>query len=162
MNEEDEPSSNDDKSKSDDMFEFLEFSDDDSAPTSQELALWLSEFMGKEKHAKQMYQRNFLSLVVDRAWSEFGVEGMCELMVAIDKRAGWISDIIIEDADIHDQMFNNYGVYDDDAIYKARMCDQTTELNKKIFRLRRKYAKLIAEEIITKTNPTKPKTNTGD
>ena len=162
MNEQDEPSSNDDMGKSDDMFEFLEFSDDESAPTSQELALWLSEFMGKEKHARQMYQRNFLSLVVDRAWSEFGVEGMCELMVAIDKRAGWISDIIIEDADIHDQMFNNYGVYDDDAIYKARMCEQTTELNKKIFRLRRKYAKLIAEEIITKTKPAKPKTSTGD
>lgn len=162
MNEQDEPSSNDDTGKPDDMFEFLDFSDDESAPTSQELALWLSEFMGKEKQARQMYQRNFLSLVVDKAWSEFGVEGMCELMVAIDRRAGWISDIIIEDADIHDQMFNNYGVYDDDAIYKARMCEQTTELNKKIFRLRRKYARLIAEEIITKTSPTKPKTNTGD
>ena len=162
MNEQDEPSSNDDTGKPDELFEFLEFSSDDSAPTSQELALWLSEFMGKEKQARQMYQRNFLSLIVDKTWSEFGVEGMCELMVAIDRRAGWISDIIIEDADLHDQLFNAYGIYDDDAIYKARMCEQTTELNKKIWRLRKKYAKLIADEIVEKTSSTSTETDTGN
>jgi hypothetical protein len=69
-------------------------------------------------------------------------------MLAIDKRAGWISDIIIEDADIQDAMFNTHGVFDDKAIVKARVSEEMTELNKKIWRLRRKYAKLIAEEII--------------
>jgi hypothetical protein len=72
---------------------------------------------------------------------------MCELMMAIDKRAGWVSDIIIEDNDIHDVLFRDYGVFDNDAIIKARMSSQLTEMNKKIWRLRKKYSKLIAEEI---------------
>jgi hypothetical protein len=73
---------------------------------------------------------------------------MCELMMTIDKRAGWISDILIEDADIHDALFNTHGVFDDDAIVKARMSSELIEMNKKIWRLRRKYAKLIAQEIV--------------
>jgi hypothetical protein len=45
-------------------------------------------------------------------------------------------------------MFNTHGVFDDKAIIKARVSDEMIELNKKIWRLRRKYARLIAEEII--------------
>jgi hypothetical protein len=74
-------------------------------------------------------------------------------MIAIDKKAGWISDIIIEDADIHDALFKTYGVYDNDAIIKARMSREMIELNKKIWRLRRKYSKLIAEEIFRGVSP---------
>lgn len=159
-NENDNYKSDDDDDQNKEMSDWFEATgfrnDDDSTVSREELTVWLSEFMGKEQQARSMYRTNFLSLVVDRTFSEFGVEGMCELMMAIDKRAGWISDIIIEDADIHDQLFQVHGVYDNDAIYKARMCDQTTELNKKIWRLRKKYSKLIAEEIFTRTKPAKP------
>lgn len=131
----------------DDDDDFLSFSDEDS-PTTADLAVWLSEFMSQSQKAQRMYRSHFCNLVVSRLWDEFGVEGMCELMLAIDKRAGWISDIIIEDTDIHDALFNVHGVFDDDAIIKARMSHELTELNKKIWRLRRKYSKLIAQEII--------------
>jgi hypothetical protein len=94
-----------------------------------------------------MYRNHFCNLLVAKLSSEFGIEGMCELMMAIDKRSGWVSDIIIEDNDIHDILFREYGVFDNDAIIKARMSNQLTEMNKKIWRLRKKYAKLIAEEI---------------
>jgi hypothetical protein len=129
-----------------------EFSDDfiyeDSVPSKEELALWLSEFMSQSQRARIMYRSNFCSIIVNKVHTEFGIEGLCDLMLAIDKRAGWISDIIIEDADIQDAMFNTHGVFDDKAIVKARVSEEMTELNKKIWRLRRKYAKLIAEEIV--------------
>lgn len=131
--------------------DFLDEDDDDIAQTSAELAVWLSEFMSQSQKAKKMYRSHFCHIVVNRLWDEFGVEGMCELMIAIDKRAGWISDIIIEDTDIHDALFNTHGVFDDEAIVKARMSNELVELNKKIWRLRRKYAKLIAQEIINNT-----------
>ena len=126
---------------------FLDF-DGDDAPSAEELAVWLSDYMSQSQKAEHMYRSHFCSIVVDRLWKEFGVEGMCELMMSIDKRAGWISDIIIEDADLHDALFDNHGVFDDDAILKARMSVQLMEMNKKIWRLRRKYAKLIAQEIV--------------
>lgn len=129
--------------------EFSQFSmDDDDEPTTADLAVWLSEFMSKSQRAQRMYRSHFCNLIVNRLWDEFGVEGMCDLMLAIDKRAGWISDIIIEDTDIHDALFDVHGVFDDEAIIKARMSHELTEMNRKLWRLRRKYAKLIAKEIV--------------
>ena len=130
--------------------EFSEsFSDDETEeqPTKEELAMWLSEFMSQGQRAQSMYRQHFCKIVVERLFEEFGVDGMCELMMAIDRRAGWISDIILEDADIHDALFKNHGIYDDRAIQKARDCGEIVELNKKIWRLRRKYSRLIADEI---------------
>jgi hypothetical protein len=95
-----------------------------------------------------MFRTNLCSLVVDKIWNDYGVEGMCELMIAIDRRAGWISDIIIEDADIHEVLFKEHNTFDNDAIIKARMSDSVVELNKKLWRLRRKYARVIAQEIV--------------
>lgn len=121
--------------------------EDNEQPTKEELALWLSEFMSQGQRAQSMYRQHFCQIVVERLFEEFGVDGMCELMMAIDRRAGWISDIILEDADIHDALFKNHGIYDDKAIQKARECGEIVEMNKKIWRLRRKYSKLIADEI---------------
>jgi hypothetical protein len=66
----------------------------------------------------------------------------------IDRRANWISDIIFEQSDFNNPMFELHGIYDRDVIAKARETEAITELNKKIWRLRRRYAKLIIEEII--------------
>lgn len=117
--------------------------------SSAELAVWLSEFMSQSQKAQRLYRSHFCNIVVNRLFDEFGVEGMCELMMAIDNRAGWISDILIEDTELHDALFNIHGVFDDEAIVKARMSKELIEMNRKIWRLRRKYAKLIAQEIIS-------------
>lgn len=137
----------------DDDDEFVHFEFEDDSPDTAELAVWLSEFMSQSQKAQRMYRSHFCSLAVNKVWEEFGVEGMCELMMHIDKRAGWISDIIIEDADIHDALFDHHGIFDDDAILKARMSNELMEMNKKIWRLRRKYAKLIAQEIVNGVEP---------
>jgi len=130
--------------------EFFDALSDDGidAPSKEELAVWLSEFMSQSNRAHHLYRQNLCSIVVGKVYDEFGVEGMCELMMSIDRRAGWISDIIIEDADIQDAMFSSHNVFDNEAIVKARQSNELVEMNKKIWRLRRKYAKLIAEEII--------------
>lgn len=134
---------------SDGSSEFQDFdeSENDEQPTKEELALWLSEFMSQGHRAQNMYRGHFCKIVVERLFEEFGIDGMCELMMAIDTRAGWVSDIILEDADIHDAMFKHHGIFDDKAIYKARDSSEMVELNKKIWRLRKKYSRLIAGEI---------------
>jgi hypothetical protein len=130
----------------DDEFEY-EF-DGDDAPTKEELAVWLSEFMSQSHLAENMYRQHFCDLVANRVYQEFGDEGLCELMMSIDRRGNWISDIILEAHDIDDIMFNKYGIYDDEMIEKARQSVAFSEMNDKIWKLRRRYAKLIADEVV--------------
>jgi hypothetical protein len=87
-------------------------------------------------------------MIANRVYAEFGHEGMCELMIAMDKKAGWISDIIIENNDLDEILFKKYGVYDHNIVSKARKTEAVQEMNSKIWRLRRKYAKAIVEELM--------------
>lgn len=141
--------------------DFIDSESNESEPmSSAELAVWLSDFMSQSQKAQRLYRSHFCNIVVDRLYDEFGVEGMCELMMSIDRRAGWISDILIEDTELHDALFNIHGVFDDDAIIKARMSKELIEMNRKIWRLRRKYAKLIAQEIVTGIDSTESVSDT--
>ena len=129
-----------------DFFDFDEDEPNQAAP--EELAIWLSEFMSTAADAEQLYRSHFCTMIANRVFDEFGHEGLCELMVAMDKKAGWISDIIIENSDLDDILFKKYGTYDHDIIQKARKTDSVMDMNKKIWRLRRKYAKAIVEELM--------------
>jgi len=122
--------------------------EDGDIPSKEELAVWLSEFMTNTAEAETMYRSHFCDLVVNRVYNEFGFEGLCELLMSIDKRGHWISDIILENNDIDDILFKKYGVFDGDSIKKARHTDAMSEMNQKIWKLRRKYAKLIADELM--------------
>ena len=104
--------------------------------------------MTNTAEAEIMYRAHFCDLVTNRVYNEFGFEGLCELLMSIDKRGHWISDIIIENNDLDDILFKKYGVFDTDAIKKARTTDAMAELNQKIWKLRRKYAKIIADELM--------------
>ena len=131
------------------MEEDFEFDGDDGdIPSREELAVWLSEFMTNTAEAEMMFRAHFCDLVTNRVYNEFGFEGLCELLMSIDKRGHWISDIIIENNDLDDILFKKYGVFDTDAIKKARTTDAMAEMNQKIWKLRRKYAKLIADELM--------------
>jgi hypothetical protein len=122
--------------------------EDNDIPSKEELAVWLSEFMSSADQAEGLYRTHFCDLVVNRVWKEFGFEGLCELLMSIDKRGHWISDIIIENNDLDDILFKKYGVFDAEARKKARTTDAMAEMNQKIWKLRRKYAKLIADELM--------------
>ena len=128
--------------------EFEVDGEDGAIPSREELAVWLSEFMTNTAEAEIMYRAHFCDLVTNRVYNEFGFEGLCELLMSIDKRGHWISDIIIENNDLDDILFKKYGVFDTDAIKKARTTDAMAELNQKIWKLRRKYAKIIADELM--------------
>lgn len=131
------------------MDEFIEFEPEDGdEPTKEELAIWLSEFMNSASEAEHMYRSHFCDLVVNRVYSEFGLEGLCNLMMSIDKKANWISDIIIENSDLDDILFKKFGTYDNDSIRKARATKAMSEMNEKMWKLRRRYAKLIADELM--------------
>ena len=129
-----------------DFFDFDEEEPNQTAP--EELAVWLSEFMSTAADAHTLYRSHFCTMIANRVFDEFGHEGLCDLMVAMDKKAGWISDIIIENSDLDDILFKKYGTYDHDIIQKARRTDSVMEMNKKIWCLRRKYAKQIVDELM--------------
>lgn len=130
--------------------------DDDSKETGQEnydkdqIMEFLSEFMKDGRHAEKMFRDNFCELVVNKVFQDFGYEGLCNLLIQIDNRAQWISDILIENSDFDDVMFKKYGVYDPNVCDKARQTDAIMEMNGKIWKLRKKYATIIVDEIMTK------------
>jgi hypothetical protein len=120
-------------------------------PPKEELAIWLSEFMAASADADLRYRQHYCDLMATRIYEEFGTEGFCEMMMSMDKQANWISDIILENSDIDDILFQKYGVYDKYSLVKARDSASMTELNQKMWRLRRKYAKIIADELMATT-----------
>ena len=69
------------------------------------------------------------------------------MMLKIDETGGWISDILLEAPDLENAMFEKFGIYDPELTKKARDTRAMYEMNKKIWRLRKRYAKLIADEI---------------
>jgi hypothetical protein len=81
-------------------------------------------------------------------YNEFGYDGLAEMMMSMDKKADWISDILIEAPDLDNIAFKVYGTFDDKLADKARQTDALREFNDKLWRLRRKYSKLIVAEIM--------------
>jgi len=130
--------------------EFDGFGDgDDDSPNREELAIWLSDFMSNAQDAEHIYRKHFCDLMANKVYNEFGSEGLCQLMMAIDTRGRWVSDILLEDSDLDDILFSKYETYDKDIIHKARATNAVAEMNQKIWRLRKKYAKLIVDEVMT-------------
>lgn len=123
------------------------FDDDMPIEPSEAMAEFISQFLN-EANGEQTYRQHYCDLVASRVWNDFGIDGMCELMMAMDRKAEWISDIIIESSDLENIMFKKYGTWDSQLAKKARSTKSMQELNEKLWRLRRKYAKLIVDEII--------------
>jgi|688.fasta_scaffold954105_2 hypothetical protein len=135
--------------------DFFDEEDDETFASPEELAVWLSEFMAQTSDAEVMYRNHFCTMIANRVYDEFGHEGLCELMIAMDKKAGWISDIIIENNDLDEILFKKYGVYDHNIVSKARKTEAVQEMNTKIWKLRRKYAKAIVDELmVAPSDPT--------
>ena len=116
-------------------------------PSREELVNFISEFMASSLNVEQVYRAHLVETVAARIYDEFGQDGMCDLMMKIDERANWISDIIIEQRDLDDVMFKRHGVYDHQIVDKARKSESMLELNQKIWRLRKKYSRMIVDEI---------------
>ena len=136
--------------------DFFDDEDDEQFANPEELAVWLSEFMAQTSDAEVMYRNHFCTMIANRVYDEFGHEGLCELMIAMDKKAGWISDIIIENNDLDEILFKKYGVYDHNIVSKARKTEAVQEMNTKIWKLRRKYAKAIVDELMVAPLDTPP------
>lgn len=127
---------------------FDEEPDEASFVTPEELAVWLSEYISQTTTAQNMYRNHFCTMIANRVYDEFGHEGLCELMIAMDKKAGWISDIIIENNDLDEILFKKYGIYDHEIVTKARATKAVEEMNSKIWKIRKKYSKAIVEELM--------------
>jgi hypothetical protein len=122
----------------------------------QELIEFLGDFMSGSMRIEQVYRSHLCDTLVRRVNSEFGSEGLAELMLKIDECGGWISDILLEAPDLENAMFEKFGVYDPEVTHKARDTKAMYEMNKKIWRLRRRYAKLIVDEIFEVDNVPQP------
>ena len=122
----------------------------ENGPSRDELLDYLADFIKEGRHAEKMYRENFCELVVNKVFEDFGYEGLCNLMIKIDGKANWISDILIENSDFDDIMFKKYGIYDPTICDKARTTESMMEMNHKIWRLRKKYANIIVDEIMAR------------
>lgn len=111
------------------------------------MAEFISSFMTAGS-AEQIYRKHYCDIIAHKVYNEFGMDGMCELMMSMDRKADWISDIILEAPDLDNIAFKKYGVFDQDLAAKARSTKAFKELNEKLWRLRRKYARLIVTEIM--------------
>jgi hypothetical protein len=127
--------------------------DDEPDFNREDLIDLIGEFMTGSMRVEDVYRSHLCDTLVHRVYEEFGTEGMAELMVKIDGRADWISDMLFDSSDLHDQMFKRHGTYDDEITSKARMTLAMAELNKKIWNLRKRYVKKIVDEIFLSDNP---------
>lgn len=131
------------------MDEFRNDDFDENEEIPQDIvAEFVGAFMASGMSAETLYRQHYCDLIAQKVFNEFGLDGMCELMMAMDKKASWISDIILEAPDLENIAFKKYGVFDPDMASKARRTDAIQEFNTKLWRLRRKYAKLIVDEIM--------------
>jgi hypothetical protein len=121
--------------------------DESEEMSREELVSFISQFMANNMSVEQVYRSHLCESLVHRVRDEFGPEGLCDLMVKIDSAAGWISDILLDAPDLENAMFAKYGVFDQHIVEKARATTALLELNRKIYRLRKKYTKLIVDEI---------------
>ena len=127
---------------------------EDPEPTREDLVNFISEFMTTSMNVNQVYRSNLVETIVGRVLNEFGEEGLCDMMLKIDESANWISDIVLDGPDLDDVMFKRHGTFDSELVAKARQTESLTELNRKIWRLRKKYARIIVDEIFGKENET--------
>ena len=121
--------------------------ENDSDISRQELIEFLGDFMSGTMRIEQVYRSHLCDTLVRRVNSEFGPEGLAEMMLKIDECGGWISDILLEAPDLENAMYEKFGVYDPEITAKARDTRAMYEMNKKIWRLRKRYAKLIVDEV---------------
>jgi len=131
--------------------DFFDKESNDERYDKEEIMGFLAEFIKDGRHAEKMFRENFCELVVNKVFNDFGYEGLCNLMIHIDNRAKWISDILIENSDFDEILFKKYGVYDQNVCEKARDTEAMMEMNSKIWRLRKKYAPVIVDEIMLKS-----------
>ena len=133
-------------------------STDTEEVSRQELIEFLGDFMSGTMRIAQVYRSHLCSPLVQRVFTEFGPEGLAEMMLKIDETGGWISDILLEAPDLENAMFDKFGVFDPQVTAKARDTKAMYEMNKKIWRLRKRYAKLIVDEIFEETEEPQPVT----
>ena len=119
----------------------------DKDVSRQELIEFIENFTSGTMHIEQVYRSHLCETQVRRVFAEFGAEGLVEMMIKIDETGGWISDILLEAPDLENVMFDKFGVYDPLITAKARDTRAMYEMNKKIRRLRKRYAKIIVDEI---------------
>jgi hypothetical protein len=120
---------------------------EDQQEPSEIMAEFLTQFIASGT-ADLLYRKHYCDIVVGKVYNEFGYDGLAEMMMSMDKKADWISDILIEAPDLDNIAFKVYGVFDDKLADKARQTDALREFNDKLWRLRRKYSKLIVAEIM--------------
>jgi aspartate-semialdehyde dehydrogenase len=113
-----------------------------------ELLDFLGEFLSQHRDANTLYRDHLCAVLIARVYDEFGNEGLCNVMQQMDLKANWVSDIIFEASDFDNALFKRHGTYDDEIVEKARQTQAFVDLNKKIWRLRRRYANIIVDEVM--------------
>ena len=122
--------------------------DNEDQEPSEIMAEFLTQFMASGT-ADILYRKNYCDTIVGKVYNEFGTDGFAELLISMDKKAEWITDILFEPSDLDEIAFKNHGVFDAQIVSKSRSTDAFSEFNEKLWRMRRKYAKLMVAEVLS-------------
>ena len=122
-----------------------------------ELLDFLGDFISQHRDANTLYRDHLCAILIARVHDEFGHAGLCNVMSQMDLKANWVSDIIFEASDFDNALFKRHGTYDDEIVEKARNTKAMIELNKKIWRLRRRYSNIIVDEVMENKKVTEVK-----
>ncbi len=107
----------------------------------------LAAAMDGESDLALRYRKDLCLILAGKIKSEFGLEGLCEMLSSIDATAGWITDILLESSDIDDILFKNYGIFKENSLELAKKTRAMEKFHKSMWLMRKRYAKLMASEI---------------
>jgi hypothetical protein len=78
----------------------------------------------------------------------FGDEALLELLVAIDRKGRWETEIIAEQADVDNILMSKYGAFDDEMWEKIQDTKAWAEMHREVFTVSKKWIETAIDEVM--------------
>lgn len=95
-----------------------------------------------------LFRGTFARHVVDGIYEMFGDDALLELLVAIDRKGRWETEIIAEQADVDNILMAKYGAFDDEMWEKIQDTNAWKELHREVFDVSKKWIETAIDEVM--------------
>lgn len=95
-----------------------------------------------------LFRHLFVRRVVEGIRDMLGMNGVLELLCAIDDVCGWETEIIAERSDIENILLERYGAFDEDMWEKVRDTKSWTHFHKAIVEAGKQWMPLAVDEVV--------------
>ena len=109
----------------------------------------LFERLTKEGRVPELlFRGTFARHVVDGIYEMFGDEALLELLVAIDRKGRWETEINAEQADVDNILKAKYGAFDDEMWEKIQDTKAWAEMHREVFTVSKKWIETAIDEVM--------------